>query len=175
MSDHREVWRDIPGYDGKYQVSSLGNVRRVGGRKRERTPTYYLLSGSVNVYGYVHVRLYHRGVPCDHRRARLVMAAFVGRCPAGKEVLHRDNCRTNDSLANLRYGTRAENEADKVAAGTANRGQRHGMAKLTEHDIAAIRGRVEAGELHKSISADFGVSRQTISAIAAGKLWRHTS
>ncbi len=39
-----EEWKDVPGYDGKYQVSSLGNVRSTNWREQDRQRTFFLKS-----------------------------------------------------------------------------------------------------------------------------------
>ncbi len=53
---------------------------------------------------------------------RLVLETFIGPCPEGMEALHGDGNRHNNRRSNLRWGTRKENEADKVRHGTARRG-----------------------------------------------------
>lgn len=48
----------------------------------------------------------------------LVAAAFLGPCPTGQEIRHRDGNRQNPCSDNLHYGTRTQNIMDAVAAGT---------------------------------------------------------
>lgn len=169
----REVWRPVVGYEGKYEVSNLGRFRRIGGRAREKVVKYYLLKGSITVYGYNHIVFHRDGKQKSFRSARIVMQAFRGPCPAGMEVLHRNSRRTDDRLCNLRYGTRADNELDKVLAGTSNRGERHGMAKLAEASVRRIRILLIGGVTQKSIAKRFNVNSSTISAISRGILWKH--
>jgi HNH endonuclease len=69
-------------------------------------------------HGYPQVNLSRQG-RTDHRKVhKLVAAAFLGPCPAGFEVLHKDGDSMNAALANLRYGTKSENELDKRRHGT---------------------------------------------------------
>lgn len=70
----------------------------------------------------------------------------------------------------LSWKTRAENEADKVANGTSNRGERCGSAKLTEDQVLQIR-RLDGQFSHAEIAVQFGVARQTISKIISGDRW----
>jgi hypothetical protein len=70
----------------------------------------------------------------------------------------------------LYWATRSENEQDKLAHGTSNRGSRNGKARLTEDDVREIRRLVPHANL-KVIAEMFGVSRLTISAIANGQNW----
>lgn len=72
----------------------------------------------------------------------------------------------------LRWATRAENEHDKIAHGTSNRGARHGLAKLTEAQVAAIRE--FAMILPNRVAGDlFGVTRRTVDKIVRGETWSH--
>lgn len=48
----------------------------------------------------------------------LVAAAFIGPCPQGQEVRHKDGTRTNNTADNLEYGTRTDNLRDAIRHGT---------------------------------------------------------
>ena len=111
-----EVWKPIPGYKG-YEVSNLGRVRSLDrylpdGRRRKGT----VLRASIDTGGYPTVTLGHRG---QHRVHRIVMLAFCGPVPEGKEVCHLDGNRQNNAIPNLRYDTRLNNIKDAVRHGTA--------------------------------------------------------
>ena len=106
---------------------------------------------------------------------RLVLEAFVGPCPEGLEACHSpDRDRTNNRLSNLRWGTREDNEADKVAHGTGAKGETHGMRLLSEEDVISIRElRVETGLTYKEIGALFGVSGDAVKHIVRRDTWKH--
>ena len=70
----------------------------------------------------------------------------------------------------LRWKTPAENEADKIAHGTSNRGSRCGSAILTEQQVCEIRG-LKGRKSQADIAQSFGVSRTTVSAIQSGRNW----
>ena len=77
------TWKDIPGFEGKYQVSIDGQVRSISAGKNGRKPG--IINGK-NSKGYRRVTLVKNGAPsycCIHR---LVMLAFVGECPKGIQV-----------------------------------------------------------------------------------------
>lgn len=101
-----EIWKPVPGFV-KYEVSNLGRVRRcVPGRstrigkvlKPQPKNGYFtvLLSGP---NGFKH-RSVHR----------LVAAAFLGPCPDGYEVNHKDRVRSNNRLDNLEYMTPSDQQ-----------------------------------------------------------------
>jgi hypothetical protein len=70
---------------------------------------------------------------------RLVLEAFIGAAPAGLEACHNDGNPKNNVLSNLRWDTRRENAADRIAHGTAAIGEKHPMAKLTKEQALEIR------------------------------------
>lgn len=70
----------------------------------------------------------------------------------------------------LRWATHAENEADKIRHGTSNRGERHGMAKLSAVEVLAIR---EMAVPSRQIAKAFGISQTMVSKIKRGEAWAH--
>jgi hypothetical protein len=103
MLDHPtllgQVWRPISRAPG-YFVSDHGAIRR----RLKRGSWKYLL-GCLESRGYRQVRLIRR-LTLVHR---LVAEAFLGPCPVGHEVDHRDGVRDHNWASNLDYVTRAEN------------------------------------------------------------------
>ena len=166
-----EEWRDIPGYEGQYQASSLGRIRSL-----DRTITYRK--------GYAEHRVFYPGKvlkPCSTRtrpylkvtlsRKRdqevhaLVAAAFHGPCPEGCEVLHINGCLTDNRPENLRYDTHSENLHDIYLQG--------GKAKkLTAEDVFQIRFGLVCGLIQKELAAMYKVSYHTISDIKLGRTYK---
>lgn len=106
-----EEWRDIPGYEGRYQASSLGNIRRVGkNRNRVLTPTQD---------GYLCLILTTPGAPRECVRVhRAVCMAFHGTPPPGKPfALHGNGIKTDNRATNLRWGNAVENAKDAIKHG----------------------------------------------------------
>ena len=71
----------------------------------------------------------------------------------------------------IRWATHSENMADRIAHGTANRGDKSGRAKLTGRDVIEIRRRVNSGERIIDLALRFGVTPNTISMANTGKTW----
>lgn len=106
------------------------------------------------------------------RPHRWVCAQVHGEQPSDiHEVAHSCGNRACCNPAHLRWATRPENAADRLAHGTHNRGERHSMAKLSESDVLDIRERLAANESQKSIAILYGVSRHTIKRISARRIW----
>lgn len=124
-----ETWRPVVGYEGLYEVSDMGRVRSVdrlvwrdGAQysKPHQVPKPGRLKAiHVQQLGYVGVMLWKDGEVSNHRVHRLVLEAFVGAAPEGTETLHGNGIRHDNRLANLRWGTWAENYADRIRHGTA--------------------------------------------------------
>jgi hypothetical protein len=105
------------------------------------------------------------------RRSSLMCAAYHGPRPTGKEVRHLDGSRDNDAPSNLVWATHAENCADKLGHGTAQRGVRNGNGKLTEEQAREAKSRLATGEHPKEICKDYGVSFGAIYNIKYGRTW----
>ena len=103
-----EKWRDINGYDGVYQVSDLGQVRN--------TQTNKILHPTKLKNGRIYVTLSSDGFQKKYTVHNLVADAFLGECPAGHEIRHRDGDFTHNELSNLEYITRQESQKRFVMA-----------------------------------------------------------
>lgn len=171
-------WR--PTHNPTYEVSSDGRVRSLThdtvatSRRRSWSISGVMLKPSRNPNGYLTVRLHTRGrIRETVYIHRLVAAAFHGPCPAGQEVRHLDGNRLNNAAANLTYGTRKENHADKRVHGTMARGETVSAAKLTEAQVLAIRAAAAVGAPQRHIASVYGVKQSTVSHIVNRKGWRH--
>lgn len=170
----KEVWKTVPEYP-RYEVSNLGRVRSYASKSTvNRTePTPHLLKQTLDKTGYYRVRLHREGHSVFESVHRIVMLAFVGPCPDGKEACHNDGDRLNNFLDNLRWDTRINNFVDRDTHGRTHRGEQHHFTKFTEDDIRTIRQRAASGEVHRLIAIDYGVTRPTISYIVRRNTWKH--
>jgi integrase/recombinase XerD len=103
-----EKWRDIRGYDGVYQVSDLGQVRN--------TQTNKILHPTKLKNGRIYVTLSSDGFQKKCTIHSLVADAFLGECPAGHEIRHKDGDYAHNELENLEYITRQESQKQFVMA-----------------------------------------------------------
>lgn len=112
---YNEEWRPvpIPGYD-HYQVSDQGRLRN--------TRTGRPMRGTRNKSGHIAVTLSHadRSNPTVHRSYLhvLVATAFLGAPSPGQEARHYDGDPSNNTIENIRWGTRLENVGDAIRHGT---------------------------------------------------------
>ena len=122
----KEIWKDIKGYEGQYQVSNLGRVKSL-----PRTTPYINKAGYEssqfregqlkkeidNGRGYKTVDLYKDNKGKRLYIHRLVVEAFVGDIPPGMAVNHIDFNKANNALDNLEIVTYSENNNHSAKAG----------------------------------------------------------
>jgi hypothetical protein len=90
------------------------------------------------------------------------------------EALHGPGGKADVSLANLRWGTRAENTGpDRVRDRQSNRGERHGLSTLTWQQVTELRAGAAAGESFTSLARSYDVCIQTVSNIVHHRTWRY--
>ena len=119
-----EVWRDIPNYEGYYQVSNLGNVRsleRVVIRRNNIKCSVKLLYKKKNILksGYLAVTLTKEGNPKTFTVHKLVAIAFLNHTPNGYKIVidHIDNDKLNNNADNLQLITNRKNSSkDRVGS-----------------------------------------------------------
>lgn len=168
-----EEWRPVVGYEGRYEVSNYGGIKRVCGGKGTKRP---ILSPVMSLIGYRVVVLSHGTIATRKRLYvhRLVAAAFIGPCPDRFTVNHIDHNKENNHPSNLEYVTQLDNTRAAWNAGVCPVGERNGHAKLTEEDVRTIRslrGIVTQRELGKR----FGIHCAQVCWIQLRKSWKHVA
>ncbi len=174
MQESLERWLPVVGFEGSYEVSNQGRVKSLarvtvdGHRLKER-----IMKLSPSTTGYLQVNLRKDGRYHARKVHSLVAEAFIGPRPAGMHIRHGSTDRTDNRAANLSYGTRADNEADKVRDGVSNRGERCGSARLTREQVLLARRLVASGPKGtcKRLAREWGVAQSTLSLAVTGKNW----
>jgi hypothetical protein len=164
-----ESWKPVVGYEGLYEVSSAGGVRRLRPANRGGIGPQFI---QLNSCGYPSCKLTKGGVRRYTTVHKLVMAAFVGPRPDRREVNHKNGIRHDNRLENLEYVSHSENLRHAVRIGLYPVGDEHPCSKLRADQVADIRRRVAIGHLHRDIAADLGISKTTVGDICRGKSWR---
>lgn len=109
-----EIWKDIEGYEGYYQVSSFGNVRGIdrvvfqqNNRKRFWKGKPIHIRTKV---GYSYVQLCKNQIQIDYRVHRLVAIAFIETSDRALQVNHKNGVKTDNRVENLEWCTSSYNQ-----------------------------------------------------------------
>lgn len=167
MQNNQEIWKDIQGYEGKYQVSNLGKVVNKG--------TLRILKSFVNCRGYLIVRLYISGQGRTKTIHRLVALAFIPNIKNKPQINHKDGDKLNNHADNLEWSTNTDNMIHAYALGlkVAPCGEKNGGSKLFEKDVLEIRKLFKDGVTRLNISILYKISRSQIERIVNRKRWRN--
>jgi len=103
------------------------------------------------------------------------MLAFVGTCPTGHNINHKDGNKLNPCLENLEYTTLSQNyrHALDVLKFQPPRGEKHWARRLDDNLVRQIRRRCAAGEMQKDIASELRMARSAISKIVSRTHWKH--
>jgi hypothetical protein len=141
MSTEPERWLPVPGWAG-YEVSDQGRVRS---RQRTlpdgRTAGGVVRRASPDRKGYLRVHLRNGRQSSTKKVHVLVAEAFHGRRPQGMQILHRGDDKSRNGAADIRYGTRKQNDRDRKRRGRrkgrTNRNRKGKAGPYRESPVAA--------------------------------------
>lgn len=173
-----EEWRDVVGYEGLYQVSNAGRVKRIEGKRvfsdgRVRHYSEAIVSPT-KPDPYPRIMLHAGTRKRTTRVHQLVMEAFVGSPPSGMEVNHKNGDKADNRLDNLEYITHPDNVKHyNEVLGRGNQGSRHGMSKTNEDTVRKIRQLHKDGVSRHEIARLLGMGVSWVWKIASGKSWKH--
>lgn len=172
-----ETWRPIKGFEGIYEVSSEGRVKRISKGPRGNAIIGRILKPASHRNGYLFVNLCKSGKRFYRSISRLVVEAFMGPIPKGLEVNHKNGIKTDNLPGNLELVTHRENiqhSYDILGRNPiSHQGSENPAAKLSEENIPIIRALRQRGRTIPDIANSFCVSIPTIKRILYGKTWTH--
>jgi hypothetical protein len=101
------IWKDIIGYEGYYQISSSGDIKSI--KYRRESELGMDLKPYKDWRGYLVIKLHKDGHRKTFKVHRLVALHFLGSCPEGYQINHKDTIKLNNHFLNLEYVTPRDN------------------------------------------------------------------
>ena len=164
-----EIWKDIEGYEGLYQISNKGRVKSLKyGKERIRTPV-------ITNDGYLNVILY-KNTTAQHRLIhRLVAEAFIPNQDNLPEINHRDENKKNNCVENLEWCDRGYN----VNYGTRNE-RITGRPSIAILQYSKSREFIKEWQSSREVERVLGIDNSNITKCCKGKrkyagsfIWRY--
>jgi len=172
----KEVWSDIDGYEGLYQISNYGRVKSLK-RKTYRENRYghtflnhneKILKNNTRKDGYVNTTLYKDGKAKSYAIHRLVAQHFVINPNNYKEINHKDENKTNNFAGNLEWCTRTYNNRY-------SKSKKVNQYDLKGNYIKTWDSIKEAAEANNAILGNISNCCKEKAKKTAGYIWRYAS
>lgn len=147
--------------DGRVFTDRVSTRHRAGGMRE--------LKQSISAAGYRYVRVFVGGRGTALFIHRIMATMFLPPPAEGQTVVrHLDGNPANNAVANLAWGTQADNMADCIRHGRTLKGLKNPNIKMTPRKAALAKGLIEEGYSSRAVAAFFGVNPETIRRAANG-------
>ncbi len=162
----KEIWKDIIGYEGLYQISNYGDVK---GKR------HTILKPQLDIHGYYFVNLYKDRVMKSYRIHKLMGINFIPNPNNYTEMNHIDGNKLNNHIDNLEWCTHSMNMQHAVQNGLRLLGENHHQAKLTQSNVDYIRSHYIPRDQNfgaRALGRKFGVQSTQISNVVKYRTYK---
>ena len=175
-----EVWRDIKGYEGHYQVSNLGRVRSLD-REVPLGKTTKKIKGKIrkqvpHKIGYLALNLSKNKEVKGYLVHRLVALHFVDNVNEYPEVNHINGIKDDNRATNLEWCTRKQNLKHATDMGlTKQTGTDSSLAKLTKDEVLKVRKayKKDGSTTYEDLASEFNVGASTIGRVVRKEVYQN--
>lgn len=179
----KEVWRNVTGWEGIYQISNYGNVKsmerffikdvaKLGFKQAVLMPEMVRAVGR-HKFGYGRASFWLDEKAKHFSVHRLVALEYIPNINSYKQVGHIDNNPKNNHVSNLVWCTQKQNIQHCVDSGRWHLGEKNGNSKLNKSQVLEIRKMLSDNVGVNKIARTFNVTKCPIQSIRDGKTWRH--
>jgi hypothetical protein len=162
-------WIPAKGFEGIYEVSDSGDVRRV--LSAMGATSGKILKPFGNSRGYMQLALRRNGRYERRYVHRLVLESFTNQLQ--ETVNHKNGIKTDNRLSNLEWCSSKENLTHACRVLGKRRGRNHWASKLDEAKVKRARQLAAEGVTHEKIAAMFGLSRISVTCAILRRTWKH--
>lgn len=162
-----EQWRDIPCYEGFYQASTFGNIKRLYKSGKEK-----ILKPSLKTNGYLIVSLSKNNTRKSFDVHRLVAQVFIPNTENKSQVNHKNGIKTDNRVENLEWITPLENMSHAVSMGLTAQGEKNRLAKISNELAKFIRENPD-NLTGRQLASMFNLKPQSITQIQTGKTFKN--
>lgn len=173
-----EIWKDIIGHEGRYQISNLGNVKSL-------PKSWY--TGIANITmreiilkhnickGYPEVQLMKDNNRVHFKIHVLIGNHFIEKIENKNYLNHKNGNKLDYSIQNLEWCTLKENSIHAFETGlNNNHGENNNFATLTLQDVTNIIKMKGCGSSQKAIAKLFNINQSTVCRLWSGKRWKYS-
>lgn len=180
-----DIWKDIEGYEGLYQVSNLGRVKSLERLVTQRPGVTYTRpeqiikhNSGAKLKGYPNLNLCRNGRVVNALIHRLVAQAFIPNPDNKRCINHIDGDKNNFKISNIEWVTHSENTKHAFRTGLQKQnyvfGTGHGMSKLDDVSVRVIReAYAENKWSYQQIANYFKMGQAAIRNIVIKRTWKH--
>lgn len=174
-----EIWKDITGWEGQYQVSNFGRARSLDRVYIDTRGAVQNLKGKVlvgsNCNGYISIKLCYAHKAKFAFLHRMVAIEFIPNPENKPFVNHLDGNKRNCHVSNMEWATRLENARHASLTGLQKKGTQTPSAVLTEEIVAELRKLHQSGKGPSEISRLYNFKVNTVYQALMKKSWKHVS
>lgn len=169
-----EIWKDVVGYEGHYQVSNLGRIRSLFFNKSARDDPY-IMNPHIQKNGYVYVRLYKNKSYRSVRLHRIVATAFIPNPNNYPIINHIDEDKANNMVENLEWCTHKYNSnyGNRIEKTISPQRKPIGKYDLNGNLIKVYRGVNEAARVENLSAGNICMTCKGKRLMAGGYEWRY--
>jgi hypothetical protein len=164
------IWRSVPSYEGVYEVSCFGWIRRVS--KASGTQSGRILKDFNNHATYRYITLRVNNIPSNFLVHILVAKVFHPNPMNKPQVNHKDGIKWHNWASNVEWATRAENMEHAAKTGLTPTGEKSHLSKVTAKDVREMRSIFSLGIAQKKIAQIYGLSKGQVNRIVHNINWK---
>lgn len=171
-----EEWKSVKGFEGLYEISSLGRLK---GLKRRGNHREKILTLPITRTGYNRPKLYNKELAKGYKFLyvhRIVAETFIANPDRKREVNHINGIKIDNKVENLEWTTPSENVRHAFKVGLKSlTGEKNVRSKLKEAQVKRIRlmKEVDPTITAREIASMFDVKKPCVDSILGGYNWKH--